>query len=322
MTKQLKVIIAFALVYVIWGSTYLAIRYAIGTIPPFLMAGTRFFVAGSALYLWQRLRGGPRPTPKQWRNAAIAGGSMLMIGNGLLSWSELRIPSGLAALIVAIVPLWMVVFDWLSGGPRPGRYAIVGIVLGLVGVGLLVGPSGPSGHGGVDPMGAFAVLIASMGWSAGSLFARRADMPKSLVLTTGMEMIAGGVINGLVGVGTGEAAHFHIAAVSHDSLIGLVYLIVLGSWVAYSAYTYLVTAVTPAQLGTYAFVNPCIALVLGWLIAHETIGPRTVVAMAVIVGAVILLTLKPQTRPLADRSSDAGFAPGSSSASSIASSTK
>ncbi|HTD60522.1 MAG TPA: EamA family transporter [Gemmatimonadaceae bacterium] len=324
MTKQLKVIIAFALVYVIWGSTYLAIRYAIGTIPPFLMAGTRFFVAGSALYLWQRLRGGPRPTPKQWRNAAIAGGSMLMIGNGLLSWSELRIPSGLAALIVAIVPLWMVVFDWLSGGPRPGRYAIVGIVLGLVGVGLLVGPRGPNGHGGVDPMGAFAVLIASMGWSAGSLFARRADMPKSLVLTTGMEMIAGGVINGLVGVGTGEAAHFQIAAVSHDSLIGLVYLIVLGSWVAYSAYTYLVTAVTPAQLGTYAFVNPCIALLLGWLIAHETIGPRTVVAMGVIVGAVILLTLKPkpQTRPLADRNSDAGFAPGSSSASSIASSTK
>ncbi|HSY82995.1 MAG TPA: EamA family transporter [Gemmatimonadaceae bacterium] len=322
MTKQLKVIIAFALVYVIWGSTYLAIRYAIGTIPPFLMAGTRFFVAGSALYLWQRLRGGPRPTPKQWRNAAIAGGSMLMIGNGLLSWSELRIPSGLAALIVAIVPLWMVVFDWLSGGPRPGRYAIVGIVLGLVGVGLLVGPSGPGGHGGVDPMGAFAVLIASMGWSAGSLFARRADMPKSLVLTTGMEMIAGGVINGLVGVGTGEAAHFQIAAVSHDSLVGLVYLIVLGSWVAYSAYTYLVTAVTPAQLGTYAFVNPCIALLLGWLIAHEPIGPRTVVAMGVIVGAVILLTLKPQTRPLADRSAEAGFAPGSSSASSIASSTK
>jgi drug/metabolite transporter (DMT)-like permease len=322
MTKQLKVIIAFALVYVIWGSTYLAIRYAIGTIPPFLMAGTRFFVAGSALYLWQRLRGGPRPTPKQWRNAAIAGGSMLMIGNGLLSWSELRIPSGLAALIVAIVPLWMVVFDWLSGGPRPGRYAIVGIVLGLVGVGLLVGPSGPGGHGGVDPMGAFAVLIASMGWSAGSLFARRADMPKSLVLTTGMEMIAGGVINGLVGVGTGEAAHFQIAAVSHDSLVGLVYLIVLGSWVAYSAYTYLVTAVTPAQLGTYAFVNPCIALLLGWLIAHEPIGPRTVVAMGVIVGAVILLTLKPQTRPLADRSAEAGFAPDSSSASSIASSTK
>ncbi len=313
MTKQLKVIIAFALVYVIWGSTYLAIRYAIGTIPPFLMAGTRFFVAGSALYLWQRLRGGPRPTPKQWRNAAIAGGSMLMIGNGLLSWSELRIPSGLAALIVAIVPLWMVVFDWLSGGPRPGRYAIVGIILGLVGVGLLVGPTGPGGHGGVDPMGAFAVLIASMGWSAGSLFARRADMPKSLVLTTGMEMIAGGVINGLVGVGTGEAAHFQIAAVSHDSLIGLVYLIVLGSWVAYSAYTYLVTAVTPAQLGTYAFVNPCIALLLGWLIAHETIGPRTVVAMGVIIGAVILLTLKPQTRSVA-------FVP--SSASSIASSTK
>jgi drug/metabolite transporter (DMT)-like permease len=154
-----------------------------------------------------------------------------------------------------------------------------------------------------------------MGWAAGSLFARRADMPKSLVLTTGMEMMAGGVINGLVGLATGEATHFQIAAVSHESLVGLVYLIVLGSWVAYSAYTYLVAAVTPAQLGTYAYVNPCIALLLGWFFAHEPIGPRTVVAMGVIVGAVILLTLKPQTRPLA-------FAPGSSSASSIASSTK
>jgi drug/metabolite transporter (DMT)-like permease len=324
MTRRWKVFIAFALVYVIWGSTYLAIRYAIVTIPPFLMAGTRFLIAGCALYLWQRLRGGPTPTLKQWRNAGIAGGSMLMIGNGLLSWSELRVPSGLAALIVAIVPLWMVVFDWMSGGPRPGRYAIFGIALGLVGVGLLVGPSG---HGGVDPLGAIAVIVASMGWSAGSLFGRRADLPKSIVLTTGMEMIAGGAINVVVGVMTGEAAHFQLAAVSHDSLLGLIYLIVLGSWVAYSAYTYLVTAVTPAQLGTYAYVNPCIALLLGWLFAHEPIGPRTVLAMGVIVGAVVLLTLKPQARPLADRRPDADLARGSSrggssAASSIASSTK
>jgi len=292
MTKRWKVIIAFGLVYVLWGSTYLAIRYAIGTIPPLLMAGTRFLIAGGGLYLWERLRGTPKPTFMQWRNAAIAGGVMLMLGNGLLSWSELRVPSGLAALIVAIVPLWMVVFHWLSGGARPGRYAIVGIVLGLLGVGLLVGPSG---HGGVDPAGALAVLIASMSWSAASLFAKRADLPKSLLLTAGMEMIAGGVANWGVGALTGEVAHFNLSAVSGASLVGLGYLIVLGSLVAYSAFTYLVTAVTPAQLGTYAFVNPVIALLLGWL-TGEPLGPRTLPAMAMIIFAVILLTVKPRQR--------------------------
>ena len=312
MTKQLKVIIAFALVYVIWGSTYLAIRYAIGTIPPFLMVGTRFMIAGSALYLFARLRGGPKPTAIQWRNTAIAGGSLLVIGNGLLSWAELRVPSGLAALIVAIIPLWMVVLDWLIGGPKPGRYAMLGIGLGLVGVGLLVGP----GKGAVDPAGAFAIIMASLGWAGGTLFARRADMPKSTFVTTGMEMFAGGVLNIAVGFLTGETAHFQLAAVSRESVFGLVYLIIFGSWIGYSAYTYLVNAVTPAQLGTYAFVNPCIALLLGWLIAGETIGPRTLVAMGIIVGAVVLLTRKPAQRPVA------GSATVSPSASRMASSTK
>lgn len=293
MTKQAKVIIAFALVYVLWGSTYLAIRFAIGTIPPFLMVGTRFMIAGTALYIFARLRGGPKPTAIQWRNTAIAGGSLLMIGNGLLSWAELRVPSGLAALIVAIIPLWMVVFDWMLGGPRPGRYAVLGIILGLLGVGLLVGP----GKGAVDPVGAFAVIVASIGWTAGTLFARRVDIPKSTLLTTGMEMIAGGIIDIAVGLMTGEGAQVHLAAISRESILGLIYLIIFGSWIGYSAYTYLVTAVTPAQLGTYAYVNPCIALLLGWLIAGETIGPRTLVAMGIIIAAVILLTLKPAQRP-------------------------
>lgn len=314
MTKQLKVIIAFALVYVIWGSTYLAIRFGIETIPPFLMVGTRFVIAGAALYVFARLRGGPKPTAIQWRNTAIAGGSLLMLGNGLLSWAELRVPSGLAALIVAIVPLWMVVFDWMLGGPRPGRYAILGIVLGLVGVGFLVGP----GKSAVDPAGAVAVIIASLAWSAGTLFARRVDMPKSTFLTTGMEMLAGGLINLAVGFLTNEGAHLQLAAISRDSLLGLVYLIIFGSWVGYSAYTYLTTAVTPQRLGTYAFVNPCIALVLGWLVAGEPIGPRTLVAMGIIVGAVVLLTIK----PAAAQRPDAGSASVSPSASRMASSTK
>ena len=311
MTKQLKVIIAFALVYVLWGSTYLAIRFAIGSIPPFLMVGTRFMIAGAAMYAFARLRGGPKPTAIQWRNTALAGGLMLVLGNGLLAWTELRVPSGLAALIVASVPLWMVGFDWLIGGPRPGRYAILGIILGLFGVGLLVG----RGKGVVEPVGALALVVCSMAWSAGTLFARRANMPKSTFLTTGMEMLAGGVINLAVGFLTGEGAHLQVAAISRDSLFGFVYLVIFGSWIGYSAYTYLTTAVTPARLGTYAYVNPCIALMLGWLIAGETIGPRTVVAMGIIVGAVILLTVKPAVAQRAEKTV-------SPSASNMASSTK
>jgi drug/metabolite transporter (DMT)-like permease len=288
--SRAKVLIAFALVYVIWGSTYLAISYAVTTIPPFLMAGMRFFTAGSLLYLFQRVRGVPKPTPKQWRNAFILGGLLLMLGNGVLCWAEERVPSGVAALIVAIVPLWMVVFEWLSGGARPGRNAIIGIALGLLGIGLLVQPNG---KGGVDPMGAAALIVATIGWSAGTLFGRRADMPKALMLTSGMEMMCGGVILFIAALVSGEFAHFHPAAVSRESVFGLLYLLVFGSWIAYSAYTYLVTATTPARLGTYAYVNPVIALFLGWLLHGEPIGPRTFAAVAVIVAAVVLLTLKP-----------------------------
>jgi len=209
----------------------------------------------------------------------------------------LRVPSGLAALIVAIVPLWMVVFDWLSGRPRPGRYAIVGIALGLLGVGLLVQPSG---KGGVDLIGAAALMVASISWSIGTLFGRRAELPKSLMLTSGMEMVAGGVILFAFGAATGEGAQLHLSAISRASVFGLIYLIVLGSWIGYSAYTYLVTATTSARLGTYAYVNPVIAIFLGWLIHSEAIGARTVAAVGVIVAAVVLLTLKPRQSPTPD----------------------
>jgi drug/metabolite transporter (DMT)-like permease len=296
--RRVAVPIAFALVYVIWGSTYLGIRYAIETIPPLFMAGTRFLVAGVILYAWSRARGAPKPTPAQWRNSAIAGTLLLLLGNGLLTWSETRVPSGLAAVIVAIVPLWMVVLDWLTGGTsRPGPRAWLGIALGLAGVAVLMRPTADAG--GVDPIGAGMLLVGSFGWSAGSLFGRRADLPKSPLLTTGMEMLTGGTILLLAGLVTGESAHFSLAAVSRTSLLGLIYLITLGSLIGYSAYTYLVTATTPAKLGTYAYVNPVIAVILGATIAGEPIGPMTLVAMAMIVGAVILLTVKPRTAPAA-----------------------
>jgi drug/metabolite transporter (DMT)-like permease len=295
-SRRFAVPIAFAMVYVIWGSTYLGIRYAIETIPPFFMAGTRFLVAGVILYAWSRARGGPKPTLRQWRNAAIAGTLLLLVGNGLLTYSESRVPSGIAAVIVAIVPLWMVVLDWLTGGSaRPGVRAWIGIALGLIGVAALMHPT--AGASAVDPIGVVVLLVGGLGWSYGTLFGRRADLPKSPLLTTGMEMLTGGAFLIIAGLATGESAHFAPSAVSRTSLLGLLYLITLGSLVGYSAYTYLVTATTPAKLGTYAYVNPVIAVILGATVAGEPIGPMTVVAIAMIIGAVVLLTLKPRPTP-------------------------
>jgi drug/metabolite transporter (DMT)-like permease len=209
-TSRRKVLIAFALLYLVWGSTYLAIAYAVATIPPYLMAGVRFVIAGATLYLWVRLRGGPRPTPAQWRNAVVLGGLMLVLGIGTVSWAEQRVPSGLTALIIATVPLWLVVFHWLSGGPRPGPFRVLGIVLGLAGVGLLVQPGA---QGSVDPIGAGVLCLATMSWAIGSLYGRKADLPASPLLTTAMEMLAGGVMNTAVGVAAGETAHLHLAAI-------------------------------------------------------------------------------------------------------------
>jgi drug/metabolite transporter (DMT)-like permease len=263
----------------------------VATIPPYLMVGVRFVIAGTGLYAWVRVRGAPRPTAPQWRNAAVLGGLMLVLGIGTVSWAEQRVPSGLTALIVATVPLWLVVFHWLSGGPRPGPVGVLGIAVGFAGVGLLVQPGA---HGGVDPVGAGVLCLSTISWSIGTLYGRRADLPESPLLTTGMEMLAGGVMNIAVGVAAGETARLHLAAISAASLFGLAYLIVFGSIIAYSAYTYLVSATTPARLGTYAYVNPVIAILLGWLVRGEPIGPRTLLAMAIIIGAVVLLTLSPQ----------------------------
>jgi drug/metabolite transporter (DMT)-like permease len=295
---RLAVPIAFALVYVIWGSTYLGIRYAIETIPPFFMAGTRFFVAGAILYAWSRWRTGIKPTPIQWRNAAVAGTLLLMFGNGLVTWSEQRVPSGIAAVIVATVPLWMALLEALTGGVRPTARAWIGIAIGLLGVAILVKPSG---HQSVSAVGAAALIAASIAWSYGSLFGRRADLPKSALLTTGMEGLTGGAVLIAFGFATGEAAHFAPLAISRTSLLALTYLVTLGSIVGYSAYTYLVTATTSAKLGTYAYVNPVIAVILGATIAGEPIGPTTLVAIAMILSAVVLLSLKSRPTPAPTR---------------------
>ncbi len=295
--RRVTLVSAFAAVYVIWGSTYLAIRFAIETLPPFLMAGVRFVIAGGILYAVARALGAGRPERLHWRSAAIIGGLLLLGGNGGVVWAEQTVPSGLTALIVAIVPLWMVLLDWLRGtGSRPGLGMAVGLLFGFVGVGFLVGPGGLGGGERIDPIGAGVVVLASLLWAIGSLYSRKAELPASQTLATGMEMFAGGVLLLVVAAGTGELGRFDPSAVSTRSLWALAYLIVFGAIVAFSAYVWLLKATTPARAATYAYVNPVVAVALGWALASEPLSPRIFVAGAMIVAAVVLIVGRPARR--------------------------
>jgi len=285
-----RLLAAFAAVYLIWGSTYLAIRFAIDTLPPFLMAGVRFLVAGTVLYLWARLRGAPRPRLLEWRSAAVIGGLLLLGGNGGVVWAERTVPSGVVALLVASEPLWIVLLDWLPPRPaRPGARVLAGLGIGFAGVVLLIAPWQTSASA-IDPVGSVVVVLAAASWAAGSLYSRRAPLPRSPLLTTGMQMLAGGALLTATGLGAGEAARFDPAAVSLASVASLAYLVVFGSLVAFTAYVWLVRHAPAPKVATYAYVNPVIAVVLGWALAGEPLGARTLLAAAVILGAVALLS--------------------------------
>ena len=290
------VLTAYVTLYVVWGSTYLAIRYAVQTLPPFAMAGARFVLAGAILALWAWWRDGARATAANWRAATIAGTLLLAGGNGAVVWAEQRVPSGLAALLVASMPFWMVLADWVRpGGRAPRAGVMVGIVVGMMGIVLLVGPGSLSG-GGVDPAGATALVLGSLSWAIGSLYSRRAALPKSAILATGLEMLTGGGVLLLIAAVAGEYGRLDVAHASQASIAGYFYLVVFGSLIGFTAFAWLIRVSSPARVSTYAFVNPVVAVLLGWAIAHEPVGPRTVVAAAIIVGAVALITFGTGTK--------------------------
>jgi drug/metabolite transporter (DMT)-like permease len=292
-TPPLRLVIAaFAAVYIVWGSTYLAIRFAIETLPPLLMAGVRFVVAGSFLYGWARWRGAGKPQLVHWRSAAIVGALLLLGGNGAVTWAEQFIPSGIAALLIAVVPCWMVLIDWVRpGGPPPTAQIAAGLVLGLVGVGLLIGPESLMGGDRINVTGAAVVLGGSMSWAAGSILSRHVQVPSRPLLATGIQMLCGGALLILAGLLSGEAAKIDASAISAKSVLALIYLILIGAIVGYSAYIWLLRVSTPARASTYAYVNPVVAVLLGWLFAGETVSPRVIAAAAVIVAGVALITL-------------------------------
>ena len=274
---------ALATIYLVWGSTYLAIRVTDRTMPPLLMSSARFLIAGAALYAFAS-RGRARPTLREWRAAAIVGAALLMVGNGGVAWVETRLESGLAALIVAIIPLWFAVMDRVFFGRRLSAPAIVGLFVGFGGVALLVHPGGGSS---VLPM--LALVVTTAAWAGGSLYARGAALPASPLLSASMQMLAASAFLAVAGLAKGEARVIHTDTFSTKPVIAFVYLVLVGSLIAFSAYAWLLKNVRVSVVSTYAFVNPVIAVALGTVFLNEKIGWSTLAAGAAIVVAVVLI---------------------------------
>jgi len=290
-SMRLQLILAFTAVYLIWGSTYLGIRYAVATLPPFLMAGSRFLIAGVILFSLARSRGIALPTRANWVAGAIVGLFLLVGGNGVVVLAEENVPSALTALLISMTPIWMTLIDWLRPhGVRPTIPVVVGLTLGFAGVALLIGPNIFTGSSGVDPWHMLLVPLASLSWAFGSIYARTAKMPTNLLMGTAIEMLCGGAILLALGLVRSEQSHFDVQAVSGASWIAFVYLITFGSLVAFTAYVWLLQNTTLARASTYAYVNPVVAVFLGWALAHEQLTPLTLVAAAIIIGAVTIIT--------------------------------
>ena len=291
MTAGKRLWIALTTVYIVWGSTYLAIRVAVSTIPPFLMAGVRFLIAGGVLYAWSIRRGDAENDPigpRQWAAAALIGGLLLLGGNGGLVWAERRVPSGLSALVIALVPIWMALMVSARGQERLRVRAVAGLLLGLGGTVLLV-RSSETGGGSVSLAGVAVLVLASISWAFGSVLSPSVGLPKRPLVSTAMEMLCGGAMLSLAGLSSGEATHLHVSRISGTSIAALLYLIVLGSWAGFTAYVWLLQNAPPSLASTYAYVNPMVAVFLGWLILHERVTELTLVSGALIVGAVTLI---------------------------------
>ncbi len=281
---------AMGVIYLVWGSTFFAIRLAIDSVPPFIMAGTRFTLAGILLYAFVQLRNkAAKPTFAQWRSATLVGCLMLLGGNGMISWAELYVPTGLAALMVGMVPIWMAILDWLLyRGSRPTPLMITGLGVGLLGLYALVGAPKLGGDT-VDPIAATVIVLACASWALGSLQSRRANLPKSPLLATAMQMFSAGLALILLGTFCGEWSGFDIGSVTLTSILSILYLTLFGSILAFSCYVWLLRVTTAARVSTYAYVNPLIAIMLGAIFLSEPITTRVILAGIAIIVAVVII---------------------------------
>ena len=288
-SRRARLLLAFAAVYIIWGSTYLAIRIAVESIPPLLMASIRMTSAGAVLLGIALLTGAPRPNRAEWRSAIVIGALLFLGGNGAVVWSAQHVPSGLVALVVSSVPLWLVVLESVRPqGNRPRPITWLGVAVGLAGIAMLVGPGGM--RGGIDPFSTIILVLGSLLWATGSLLSRRMPAPRSPLVTAALQMLCGGLWQLVAGLALGEAPRFHPASVTPAAWISVAYLSVFGSIVAFTAFMWLMRNTTPAKAGTYGYVNPIVALILGWAFAGERLTVRAGVAAVVIIGAVALIT--------------------------------
>jgi drug/metabolite transporter (DMT)-like permease len=290
-----RVWLALAVVYVVWGSTYLGIDLAVRTIPPFLMAAVRFLAAGALLYAWaaRRTDAADRPTARQWLSAFLIAAPMLAVGNAAVAWAEHRdLDTGTASLIIASVPLWMALLDRFVYAQRLARIVVAGLVVGFAGVGLLVAPGGS----GFKPA-AIVLVVSSLAWAIGSLYSRHAPQPSRPPVAVGMQMLAGGLILMVVAAVTGEFGDVHPGRVSVESWLGLAYLIVAGSLLAFTTYMWLLRNAPTALVGTYAYVNPFVAVLLGTLVLGEPLGWRTLVGGGIVIAAVALIVRAPRPAP-------------------------
>ena len=290
-----KVLLAFAIIYFVWGSTFLAIRVGVREVPPFLLAGMRFLVAGIVLYAWMRARGTPSPTAREWGAASFLAVLIFVFDYGLLFWAEKRVPSGIAAVMMATIPVFMAIAEIVV--LRTQRLTLrlgLALLVGLAGVGVLVGHSVSLGEAAVDRAGACALIFAAISWSAAASLSRRLPSPASKVMSSGAQMLAGGVFLMLAAALLGEFRGFHVQAVSRGAWLALAYLIVAGSILGFTAYVWLIHHESPTKVGTYAYVNPVVAVLVGYFLGGEAIGPRTVVGTLLVLVSVVVITTTPK----------------------------
>jgi len=302
-----KTLLAFAIIYFVWGSTFLAIRVGVREVPPLVLASMRFFVAGGVLFGWMRLSGTPSPSRREWLAASLLAVCIFVVDYGLLFWAEQRVPSGIAAVMLATIPVFMALSEILI--LRTQRLTLrlaLALVVGIGGVAVLVSRSLSQsfGEAPIDRAGAVALVIAAISWSIASALTRKLPLPASKVMSSGAQMLAGGILLALTAALLGEFRGFNIHAVSHGAWFALAYLIVAGSIVGFTAYVWLIHHESPTKVGTYAYVNPVVAVIVGYFLGGETVGPRTLVGTLLVLVSVVVITTtrarKPAAAPLAE----------------------
>jgi drug/metabolite transporter (DMT)-like permease len=300
-----KTMLAFAIIYFVWGSTFLAIRVGVHEVPPLLYAAMRFFTAGAVLFAWMRLKGTPSPKLREWASASLLAVCIFVLDYGLLFWAEKRVPSGIAAVMLATIPVFMALSEiiFLRTQRLTFRLALA-LLIGIVGVLILVSRSLSLGEAAIDPRGALALVIAAISWSVASALTRKLPLPDSKVMSSGSQMLVGGILLALAAAILGEFRGFHIETVSRRAWFALAYLIVAGSIVGFTAYVWLIHHESPTKVGTYAYVNPVVAVIIGYFLGGEAVGPRTLLGTLLVLVSVIVITTthakKPAAVPLAE----------------------